>query len=135
MGCYDIYLGWMSRCYCAFSLSFSPETHIHPSLISIFHVDWCLPNRIEARPKVVVSRKHIHYCLFLCGICSCQVEVGCYFEYCGDKFECDGRFSTLVVGHPSDLWMLIFIPSLVDVGCIVWVDPRDIRYKRCVNLV
>ena len=39
---------------------------------SISHVDWCLPNRIETGSKMVISRKHVYYCFFLCVICSRQ---------------------------------------------------------------
>ena len=53
---------------------FPSETHI-PIFNS--HVDWCLPNRIEAGSKMVFSRKHVYYCFFLCVICSRRVEVGC----------------------------------------------------------
>ena len=72
----------------SFLFSFSPETHI--LTFNFSHVDWCLPNRIEAGSKMVISRKHLYYCFFLCVICSRQVEVGCYFEHCGHKSDCDG---------------------------------------------
>ena len=28
----------------------------------------------------------------------------------------------------------VLMASLDDVGCIVWMDSRDIRYKECVNM-
>lgn len=40
------------------------------SFLSISHVDWCLPNKIEAGSKMVISRKHVYYYFFLCIICS-----------------------------------------------------------------
>ena len=62
--------GAIVRCF----VLFSPSRRIYS--FSISHVDWCLPNRINAGSKMVISRKHVYYCFFLCGICSRQGEVG-----------------------------------------------------------
>lgn len=57
--------------------------------------------------------------------------MGCYFEHCGHKFECDGGCWTPII---SFLYILMTITSFLDdVGCIVWMDSRDIRYKECVK--
>ena len=58
-----------------FLFCFSSETHI--PLFQFWNLDWCLSNRIEAGSKMVISRKHVYYCFFLCVICSRRVEVGC----------------------------------------------------------
>lgn len=77
--------------------------------LSISLVRWCLPNKMETRSMMIISRKWVFQCFFPCVICSSRV----------------GMWD----GHPWYFCIMMTNTSLDDVGCIVWMDFRDIRYR------